>query len=201
MKRILILSFFLCFFLCGCKSSNIFSAEEPEYMVSSIGFRRENSGEKTVFLESIVINAEDTEAEKKIITLEGKGETLEEAYRKAKEKAVQPLNLSHCGVVIINENTNTEFLEEICDFCYEKDPINLAAFFIYAPDVKKLLKEKPIASVSVGFDIMSRLSVAKEITGKEYKNRFYQIESLRRKGKNVFDIPLLKDGIFVPKGD
>ena len=170
-------------------------------MVSSIGFGRENSSEKTVFLESIVINAEDTEAEKKIITLEGKGKTLKEAYKKAKEKAVQPLNLNHCGVVIIKENTDIAFLEEICQFCYEKDPINLAAFFVYAPDVKKLFDEKPIASVSVGYDIMSRLSVAKEITGKEYKNRFYQIESLRKKGKNDFDIPLLKDGIFVPKGD
>lgn len=201
MKRIIFLSFFICFFLCGCKSSNIFSAEEPEYMVSSIGFRKDNHSEKTVFLESIVINAEDTEAEKKIITLEGKGKTLEGAYKKAKEKAVQPLNLNHCGVVIISENTDIQFLEEICDFCYGKDPINLAAFFIYAPDVKKLLDEKPIASVSVGYDIMSRLSVGKEITGKEYKNRFYQIESLRKKGKNDFDIPLLKDGIFVPKGD
>ena len=196
MKKTLILSSLICLLLCSFKGENIFYSEVPEYMVSAIGFKEEKAGEKTVYLESIVINAEDTGADKKLIILEGKGNTLEESYEKAKEKAVEPINLSHCGVVILNEDTNKGFLEEVCNFCYDKDPINLAAFFIYAPDVKKLLSEKPVASVSVGFDIMSRLSSLKEITGKTYKNRFYQIESLRRKGKNNYDIPLIKNGVI-----
>lgn len=200
MKKIIILCFIMCFFLSGCKSGNIFSAEEPEYMISAIGFE-EKWGEKKIFLEAIVINSEDPQADKKRITLEGKGETLEKAYKKAKEKAVQPLNLSHCGVIIVKENTHTDFFNEICDFCYNKDPINLAAYFIYSADIEKLLNQKPIASISVGFDIMSRLSSGEEISGKSYKNRFYQIEAVRKKDRSDFDIPLLKDGVFLPEGE
>lgn len=197
MKKIIFLSFILCFFLCGCKNGNVFSAEEPEYMISAIGFEGEKTGEKTVFLEAIVINAEDPEADKKTVTLKGNGKSLEECYKKAKEKAVQPINLSHCGVIILKENLAEDFFDDICDFCYDKDEINLAAFFIYAPDIKKLLELKPVSSISMGYDIMSRLSSAEEITGTVYKNRFYQIESQRRKKKNDFDIPLLKDGILM----
>ena len=46
MKKIIFLSFLLCFFLTGCKKGNIFSAEEPDYMISAIGFE-EKWGEKT----------------------------------------------------------------------------------------------------------------------------------------------------------
>ena len=94
MKRIIILSFILCVFLSGCKGENIFSAEEPEYMISAMGFE-EVWGEKKVYLEAIVINSEDPKADKKTIILEGRGKSIENAYKKAKEKAVQPLNLSH----------------------------------------------------------------------------------------------------------
>lgn len=195
MKKVIFLSLIICVFLCGCKNVNIFSSEEPEYLVSAIGFKEGFSGQKTIFLESIVINTEDTEAEKKRITLKGKGDSLEESYLNAKEKAVQPINLSHCSVVILKENSNFDFFEEVCDFCYNKDPINLAAFFIYTPDIKELLNQDPISSISVGFDIMSRLS-----STQNYKNRFYQIESVRKSEKKGFDIPLLKDGIFIKKG-
>ena len=194
MKKVLILSLFLPLVLCGCSGGNAIIRENPEYMVSSLGFES-NGGEITVYMEAVVINAEDTDAEKKLLLLEGRGKTVKKGAEKAEKQAVQPINMSHCGVIVLGEGISQSDFDEICDYCYNRDEINLSAYFVSAKSVKELLSQKPIASISMGYDIMSRLESQKELSGKVYKNRFYQVEAQRYSDKN-YDIPHLKGDNF-----
>ncbi len=164
-------------------------------MVSSLGFSEKN-GKLTVFMEAIVINSEDTDAGKKLVLLEGSGDSVKQGAENAEKKAVQPVNLSHCGVIILEEGIKKDRFLEICEYCYNRDEINLSAFFISSSNVKKLLSEEPTASVSVGYDIMNRLESQKELSGREYKNRFYQIEAQKEKSGAKYDIPILDGEIF-----
>lgn len=195
MKRLLLITVILTLFLCGCSAGNSITRESPEYIISSLGFDTDEEN-IIILMEAIVINSEDTSAEKKLIILEGKGETVSDAAKEAQTKAVLPLNFSHCGVIILGNGINREIFKEIFDYCYNKDQINLAAYFITAERTKALLSEKPIASISIGYDIMNRIESQKELSGEEYSNRFYQIAAEWEKRSPDFDIPLLKDGIL-----
>lgn len=192
-KIVIILLIILC--LCGCSGEKPLTGETPEYMISSLGFS-EKDGMITVFMEAIVINSEDTDAQKKLVLLEGSGNTVKQGAENAEKKAVQPVNLSHCGIIVLEEGIKRESFLEICEYCYDRDEINLSAFFISSPDVKRLLSEEPTASVSVGYDIMNRLESQKELSGREYKNRFYQIEAQKEKNGAKYDIPILDGEIF-----
>ncbi len=195
MKRLAFIILLTAFFLCGCSGENPLKGENPEYMVASLGFSEKN-GKLTVFMEAIVINSEDTDAQKKLVVLEGNGDTVKQGAENAEKKAVQPVNLSHCGVIALEEGISKERFLEICEYCYNRDEINLSAFFISSDDVKKLLSEKPTASVAVGYDIMNRLESQKELSGREYKNRFYQIEAQKEKSNPHYDILVLEDEVF-----
>lgn len=195
MKKILYILLFLPVFLCGCSNGNTVIREKPEYMISALGFEK-NQGKMTVFMEAVVINSEDTTAEKKLLLLEGAGDSVKQGAENAEKRAVQPINLSHCGVIVIGKSITEADFKEIRQYCYNRDEINLSAFFIAAESAKELLSREPIASVAVGYDIMSRLESRKELSYREYKNRFYQIEAESYREAPKYDIPLLKDGIF-----
>lgn len=202
MKKALFIGLIFSIFLCGCSGQGSVMRERPEYTISSLGFESEN-GRITVLMEAVVINSEDTEAEKKLLLLEGSGKTVKEGAENAEKQAVQPVNLSHCGVIVLGKGITEAKLTEICEYCYNRDEINLSAFFIAAQSAKELLSQKPVASIAMGYDIMSRLESLKERSGREYKNRFYQIEAQRYRKNPKYDIPLLKDGVFseLPGGD
>ncbi len=195
MKKLLFLIIILPLFFCGCADTEMLSGENPEYMISSLGFEKKED-EISVFMEALVINSEDTAAQKKLILLKGKGKDVKTAADEAEKQAVQPISLSHCTTIILNTNLDKDDFEKILDYCYNRDEINLSARFILSENIEKILKEKPIASITVGFDIMSRLESGRRLNGREYNNRFYQIEAQRMKKNPHYDIPILKDGVF-----
>lgn len=195
MKRFVFLFLLLTVLLSGCTKSKALKGENPEYLIASMGFdyKAENY---TVLMEAVVINSEDTAAEKKILLLEGRGKTVELAAENAEKKAVQPVNLSHCGVMVLNKSINKEQFHKIREYCYNRDEINLSAFFIASQNPKELLSEKAVASIAMGYDIMTRIESQRQITGREFKNRFYQIEAESYKKNPNYDIPLLSKGIL-----
>lgn len=195
MKKALLIILLLPILLCGCSNTDALTQEKPEYMIASLGFDSVG-GRITVLMEAVVINAEDTSAEKKLLLLKGTGSTVEQGAQMAEKQAVQPINLSHCGVIVLGAGIDKKQFNEICDYCYNRDEINLSAFFIAAQNAEETLSQKPVASVAVGYDIMSRLESQRELSAKEYKNRFYQIEMNRYRKNSRYDIPLLRDGIF-----
>ena len=75
MKKLLFLIIVLPLFFCGCADTEMLSGENPEYMISSLGFEKKED-EIFVFMEALVINSEDTSAEKKLILLKGKGKAI-----------------------------------------------------------------------------------------------------------------------------
>lgn len=177
----------LLFFLCGCSAKEAVAADRQEYIVSALGFDKEN-GKINMILEVLVVNSEDLKLEKENKVISGKADTVEGAFTDLKQKITQPLMFSHCAAVVIGKNVEQGTLKEVFDFCYKTDEINLAAMFVYSENAEKLLSQKPVSSVSVGYDIMSMT----EIANKKIKNRFYEIEAVRNDSFKTFAIPVIK---------
>ncbi len=150
----------LALFLCGCEKRG------PEYLVSSMGFDKENNYYKVCF-ESVIINSEDTEQSVKL--LKGEGQTLKAAIKQIKEQCTQPLLLSHCGVIVIGDSISQNDLRNIVLYCIENEKITLSALLIKSENTQKLLSVKPISSLTVGFDIMGLLE-----QNKDFKNRLFE---------------------------
>lgn len=189
---VLILVFILlCIFLCGCSFKQNFSSGANEYIIAALGFE-EKEGKITVLFESIIINQEDTTAERELQIIEGTGNSINEAIENINKKTSQPLCLSHCAVAVIGTSISPNRFEEICDYCYYESEITLSVMVVATDDVKKLLSCQAISSIAVGYDIMSLLEQQSLRTGTVCKNRFYEIYSKKEKPLNVVALPFLK---------
>lgn len=196
----LFLSFvMMCAFLCGCSFKQNFSSSVHEYLISALGFEEKN-GKLTVYLEAIIVNQEDTNAEKDLQIIEGTGNTVYEAVNDANKKTSQPLMLSHCAVAVMGSSISPERFAEICNYCYSEPEITLSVMLVSTDNALNLLSCDAISSIAVGFDIMSMLEQQSSRTGIIYKNRFYEIESTKAKPLNTFAVPFLEtteNGYFI----
>lgn len=173
MKKIpyLIALSLLIFILSGCSVREAVSMERQEYLVSALGIDVRGS-QFILSVESLVVNSEDTQEDKKRIVLCGEGADLNTAIKNAKKTATMDLNFSHCGVIAISDRLSAEQISQALEFCYQKSQINLSALFVLTRNSRQLLEGEPVSSVSVGYDIMSMLQGRKE---QNYRNKFYQI--------------------------
>lgn len=176
------------FSLCGCSAKEAIASDKQEYMVSSLGFDNKNSYIRMI-LEVIIINSDDLTSEKGNELIIGTGNTVNEAFQKVSEKITQPLMFSHSGVIVVGSDITPEQLEEIFDFCYQKDEINLAAMFVSTENAEELLSCKAVSSVAVGYDIMGMVEVISEERGAVFENLFYEIESARDKPMKTIFMP------------
>lgn len=194
MKRLLILFLSAVISLCslgGCSVKKNISSYSQEYLISAMGFDQIN-GKLTAYLEAVIVNTEDTNAERRLELIEGNGATVKEALSNANKKTAQPLLLSHCGVVVIGNSVSPQYFSGICDYFYRENELTLSVFFVSAENASSLLSSEAISSIAVGYDIMSMLSQQSQRTGISYKNRFYQIYSAKAKPLNTVAIPYFK---------
>lgn len=191
MKRIFLIFLALSFVisnLCGCSFKKTFSSENNEYIISAMGFDFEENNFK-LYLEAIIVNTEDADAERKLMLLEGEGGSLEKAFSDAYEKATQPLQLNHMGVITIGEAVTDNNFSEIIKFCHSQKGITLSTRFVTCKNSFDLLSGETVSSVAVGYDIMSMLNNQSERKGINYKNCFYEIEALKEKQQNIIALP------------
>jgi len=193
MKRLLIFlfSFGLAVVFSGCTVSKSFSPLAHEYLVSSLGFDQSNE-EKTVIMEAVVINSEDAEEEKKKELLIGSGKTLDEALKSATQKAVQPVELSHCAVAVIGESVSEKYFDEILKYVYNEKAITIALGFVSTHNAEELLSCETVSSVAVGYDIVSMQQTYSRKNSTSFKTRFYEIEASRAAKENSFSLPFFK---------
>ncbi len=188
---------FLPLFLCGCNAEEHLNRGANKYIVASLGFD-EADGKISVYSESVVINTDDTEAEKKTELLEGSGKTLEEAINLIIKKAAQPVEFSHCAVAVIGESVSSKRYSEICDFLYNERQITISVLVVACKNAKELLGCETVSSVAVGYDITGMIEQQSGHSGINYENRLYELENKQRKPVNVSSLPLfkVKDGEF-----
>ena len=186
MKKVVICLIFL-IFLCGCQNS------KPEYLISSIGVDTEN-GLFNVCFETVIINSESPQQNLKLI--KGSGDTLKKAVLEITRECTQPILLSHCALIAIGESVTENQLNQILDYCYDKDEITLSAFFIKTENAEKLLSQKPVSSVCVGYDIMGLIEQYSKLQNKNPKNRFFEVVALKNQ-QNLPKIILKEKGYYI----
>lgn len=193
MKRLLsiLIVICLCATISGCSAKEAIASDKQEYIVSALGFDNDGS-EILMILEAIAVNSDDLTLQKQSLLITGTGKTAAEAFAEIIEKTTQPLMFSHCAVIVVGKELSGKQLENIFDFCYEKDEINLAAMFVTAEKSRKLLSCKPLSSVAMGYDIVTMAEVFGEERGIIFENLFYEIESARNKEMKTFSIPFFK---------
>ncbi len=193
MKKLLsgLLILVLCTNLCGCVFKEAVSGENNSYIVTAIGIDGEN-GELSLSVEALVINSEESDSEKELVLLKGKGKSLNEAIGSCLKKAVEPLMFSHMGVIALGEGLSEEYFKEIISFCREKSEIPLLCYLVATENARKLLSLKPISSATVGYDIMSMLSRTETEQGIAFKSRLFEINSLSEKPLEIFSLPLFE---------
>ena len=194
----LILSLALLLSLCGCSLKDAVFAEASEYIVTAMGFDEEEEDIK-ITMEALIINSEDAEAENKLVNLTGSAATIEKALQEIYIKTAQPLMLSHMGVIAIGESISQDRFNEICNYCYRTDEITVSVMMISVKDASALFSCLPISSITVGYDIMSMLKAQSNRTGMSFKNRFFEIEALRKLPSKITVVPffeVLNDSFF-----
>lgn len=179
-----ILAVILLLFLCGCQKY------KPEYLVSSIGIDKKENNYKVLF-ETVIINTENTSQILRV--LQGEGESIDKAVNQIKKQCTQPLLLSHCGVIMVGENVTDTDLFKICEYAL-KEEITLSAYFIRTKNTQKLLNQKPLSSVCVGYDIMGLIK-----QNKPYKNRFFELINSKFKAE-LPQISLKEGGLYFEGG-
>ncbi len=181
MKKILI--FLLLFSLCGCAKA------KSEYLVSSSGFDYKN-GQFEVFVEAVVSNSETEEQSLKLI--KGCGETVEKAMAEIKKQCTQRLLLSHCAVILVSEDIQSDKLDEIYEFVLNNEDITLSVVFAKTENIEKLFSQKPVSTVSVGYDILSLI----ESNNKKLKTRYFEIMAQNKKVR-LPEIVATKEGYYL----
>ena len=188
----------LCLFLCaaislslsGCGYRQALSRSGAEYIISAIGFDQ-TANNLTVILEAVIVNSEDTAAEKKTQLLRGQGSTIEEALENVMLSSTEPIMLSHLGAAVIGEAVTASSFKEICQWFYNDKDTTLATFFVVAENAEALLSCETVSSIAVGYDIVGLLEQMSSETGNILKNRFYQIEALQAKASKTVALPFL----------
>ncbi len=190
MKKAFLILLIICmlFSLSGCSIKETISSQKQEYIVSAIGFDSDDK-QFDLTLEAIIINSENSDAERELRLLNGKGRTIAEAMTDAQKSASQPLLLSHCATVVIGDTVNRNQLSEITDFCRSNDGLALSVMLVSSKNAKSLLECKALSSVAMGYDIMSMTEQLSDRTGIAFKNRLYEIKSAYERKIKVFALP------------
>lgn len=173
--------------LVGC-NNGLEGKKGGEAIVASMGFDL-SKGNYSVFFETVTVNSEDPSEPKKIELVGGSGTTFSAAIEEINKKAVRSFLFSHCAVAVLGDGINQKAFREIRRFIYEKDEINIALKFINSKSAKELLSCERRASVALGYDLVDTLEEQSDISGRRYKDEFYDIEAAQKEGVNVIAIP------------
>lgn len=191
MKKVICLLwvFSLLLGLCGCGFSSVFASANREHLVSALGFEENENGVE-IFIETITVNSENPEADSTVSVINGTGKSINAAFENALNKATLELRFSHCTAAVISSESGGNFLNEIFEFLYNIDQINLSVSVIAAQNVEEFLRQKPDSTIAVGFWVAEAIASQSEKTGAKFNNRLYQIEAARRGKENFFQLPL-----------
>ncbi len=161
MKKIFII--LLCpLLLCGCRQ------RPQEYLITAIAADYD-AGLYTLYFEAVIANTEEQGQKREVLT--AKGRTLLETVEKIEKQATLPILTSHCGVVAVGKGISRTKLLGLMRYCKENRNIPLSIQFIKTDSPEKLLKTKPISSISVGYDLVSMM----QKTDKKLNNRLFEI--------------------------
>lgn len=176
--------------LCGCSVKETIASDKQEYIVSALGF--DGEGEKIkMTIEAIVINSDDLKEDKESKLFSGVGETVESAMGDIISQVTQPLSLGHSAVAVMGSKLNSTQIEKVFSFLSDNGEINIAIMLVYTNSAFELLNVKPLSSVAAGYDIMSMLEVSEEEKGTLFKNRLYEVQSLRLEEMNTYYLPFV----------
>lgn len=205
---ILLCTVFL-FFSAGCSKKTSSKEKGLESMVTAVGFGKIDD-KYSIHIEAVTVNSEEaTETEKKVSLITGKGETLDAAFTDATTKNARTFMFSHCGVAVLSNDISPKYLRDIFRFLYKRKEINLSLRFVSTQNAELLLSCEPLSSVAVGYDIIDAINRQISFNGTNYKNKFYEIEALRKEPVNIFSVPDFKveennfsnNGISILKND
>lgn len=188
-KRIIAAFLMLLGILClsGC-SGSVYTQSDQQYIVSSVAFLNKNGRIKAI-AEAVAVNAESTEQSVERVVLEGEGETPSESILDLGAKLSKPLLFDHCGVILTDASLNSEEVEKVFSYCEKNKQINLAAYIVHSEDAEALLMVKPMAALTVGYDIIGVIDRAQSLYGIRYLNRFYEVKANLLKKGDTFILP------------
>ena len=183
----MVIVFLMLFTSCSAKST---SGSGQDYIISSIGFDN-NEGKLAICLEAIIINSEDSSANKNVKLIYGKGNNAKEAFAQAEMQTVQSLTLSHCTTVAIGNSVTEKQLNDIYDFLYNTDRFSLSMILVSCDKAFELLGCTPNSSIAIGYDILSYLERLEKRTGTVLLNKLYNISAMKENPLIITSLPYL----------
>ena len=188
---ILVVFLFLAYTMRGRSPSGSGAETNQKYIVSAIGFDNIDNSIK-VSLETLIVNSETENDQQEVQILSGSGVTVDAALEEVGKSLAKPLLLSHCGILVFGETLMPEQIDEICDYCFQKNEITLSVYVVSTKDSVELLNCKPLSSVAVGYDVIGLIEEQSNRTGLNYKNRYYEVEAGRERVENIFTAAIIK---------
>lgn len=179
LKKAIALSLIISLFLCGCSRNSL--NKTGEYTVAAIGFSKDEDLYK-VFVEAVVVNSEDSDKEISKLLFEGSAKSIEEAFKNAINQSAKPLEVSHCAVLVVENEVGQNEITDITEFCLKVKDITVSVALVKTENVKELLSLSAFSSVAVGFDIVSILETQYLEKNISFSNRLYEIS--RKNGQD-----------------
>jgi len=162
-KKILII--FIIFLLTGCYDHKELNS------IAILTATEVNKIDNEYIVTAQVVNPQSpdktTNVQAPFIIYEGKGKTLQEAYRQIKLQSSRFLYANHLQIIIISENIAKEDISQVIDF-YQRYPTLRSEFNVL------IGKDEDILSITTPIDIISATSILESL---ETSNKFLGISN------------------------
>ena len=183
-RLVCVICVFMLALSCGCYSEK---GDTHSYIIASIGFDRIGGYIKAT-AEAVAVNSED-DAGKKRIVLTGFGATAEKAVKEAQKKATAPFNLSHCGMILLGKTLKDGDFSDICEYCYNTDEITFSVYMAVTDNSSQIMSKEPMASVAVGYDLMSKIEKTVEKEDIKLRNSLYEVVADKNRKNSKILLP------------
>ena len=192
MKKIIsALTLVLCLILTcatGCSNSTHYREPERQYLVSAIGFDRQDDLMR-VSLEVVIFKVGEAESSIETKVFNGVGESVREGLGSLSGEISKLLLFSHCTLIVLGESLTPAQRQEALDFCTPDNDINISASVICTPDALALLSSGSISTPVTGYDITGVLKQKSQDWGIKLNNKLYQIGDARLHEAGYYSLP------------
>lgn len=183
-----ILPLLLMLSLAGCRSDALYREPERQYLVSAVGFDREDEGLK-VTLEVVIFSVGEAEGGIESRTFSGVGQTIKSALGSLSGEVSKKLLYGHCALIVLGETLTPEEVGEVLDFCDSENELPISSSLVSSPDAAALLACQSISTPVTGYDITGVIKQKSEDWGIGLSNRLYEVKGRRGGGKGCFALP------------
>lgn len=170
--------------LCGCTG---YREINRGYLTTALGFSIDD-GDFTITLETIS-SSDVTDKPSEVITLSGRGKSLDDAYTALEKQLVKPLYFEQLGTIVISNALDDAQIKLAIDFYKKLPSANYGIYLVKTNDISALFNSETAGGV-LGYDVIGIIKNFEKRNSVKLSNRLYEINRIGFL-KGVANVPVV----------